>query len=125
MAVVYYLNTHVLKGMDGRVRTFAMTAVTAALVIVGGVGAHAIVFPADPTGWVGLACLTVFYALAIISLFFVLPKLPSTHTPALNIEPIALLFLAWLILGNTVSPLQVAGAFLTVGAIVWLGLSKR
>jgi drug/metabolite transporter (DMT)-like permease len=28
MAVVYYLNTHVLKGLDGRVRTFAMTAVT-------------------------------------------------------------------------------------------------
>ena len=46
MAVVYYLNTHVLKGVDGRVRTFAMTAVTATLVIVGGTAAHAIVFPA-------------------------------------------------------------------------------
>jgi drug/metabolite transporter (DMT)-like permease len=67
----------------------------------------------------------VFYCLAIISLFFVLPKLPPTHTAALNIEPIALLFLGWLILGNTVTPLQVAGAFLTVGAIVWLGASKR
>jgi drug/metabolite transporter (DMT)-like permease len=125
MAVVYYLNTHVLRGLDGRVRTFAMTAVTAALAIAGGTAAHAIVFPADATGWVGLACLSVFYCLAIISLFFVLPKLPSTHTAALNIEPIALLFLAWLILGNTVTPLQVAGAFLTVGAIVWLGASKR
>jgi len=125
MAVVYYLNTHVLKALDGRVRTFAMTAVTATLVILGGAATHAIVFPADASGWIGLACLTVFYGLAIISLFFVLPKLPSTHTAALNIEPIALLFLAWLILGNTVSPLQVGGAFLTVGAIVWLGLSKR
>jgi drug/metabolite transporter (DMT)-like permease len=102
-----------------------MTAVTATLAIAGGTAAHAIVFPADATGWIGLACLTVFYCLAIISLFFVLPKLPSTHTAALNIEPIALLVLAWLILGNTVTPLQVAGAFLTVGAIVWLGLSKR
>ena len=125
MTVVYYLNANALKPLDGRLRTFAMTAVTAALVILGGTAAHAIVFPADATGWVGLACLTVFYCLAIISLFFVLPKLPSTHTAALNIEPIALLFLAWLILGNTVTPLQVAGAFLTVGAIVWLGASKR
>jgi drug/metabolite transporter (DMT)-like permease len=125
MAVVYYLNTHVLKVLDGRVRTFAMTAVTAALVIAGGTAGHAIVFPADAAGWAGLAGLTVFYCIAIISLFFVLPRLPSTTTAALNIEPIALLFLAWLILGHTVTPLQVAGAFLTVGAIVWLGLSKR
>ena len=59
----------------------------------------------------------------MISLFFVLPRFLPTHTAALNFEPIALLVLAWLILGNTVTPLQVAGAFLTVGAIVWLGAS--
>ena len=125
MAVVYYLNTHVLKALDGRVRTFAMTAVTAVLVIAGGAAAHAIVLPRDAAGWAGLAGLTVFYGIAIISLFFVLPRIPSTTTAALNIEPIALLFLAWLILGHTVTPLQIAGAFLTVGAIVWLGVSKR
>ena len=125
MAVVYYLNTHVLRALDGRVRTFAMTAVTAALVIAGGAAAHAIVFPREAAGWAGLAGLTVFYCIAIISLFFVLPRLPSTTTAALNIEPIALLLLAWLILGHTVTPLQIAGAFLTVGAIVWLGVSKR
>jgi len=123
--VVYYLNTHVLRALDGRVRTFAMTAVTAALVIAGGAAAHAIVFPREAAGWAGLAGLTVFYCIAIISLFFVLPRLPSTTTAALNIEPIALLLLAWLILGHTVTPLQIAGAFLTVGAIVWLGVSKR
>ena len=125
MAVVYYLNTYVLKAMDGRVRTFAMTAVTAALMIAGGAAASAIVFPADATGWLGLATLTIFYCIAIISLFFALPRVPSTSTAALNIEPIALLFLAWLILGNTVTPLQIVGALLTVVAIVWLGASKR
>ena len=125
MAVVYYLNTHVLRALDGRVRTFAMTAVTAALVIAGGAAAHAIVFPREAAGWAGLAGQTVYYCIAIISLFFVLPRLPSTTTPALNIEPIALRLLAWLILGHTVTPLQIAGAFLTVGAIVWLGVSKR
>ena len=55
MAVVYYLNTYALKAMDGRVRTFAMTAVTAALMIAGGAAASAIVLPADATGWLGLA----------------------------------------------------------------------
>ena len=125
MAIVYYLNTHVLKSMDGRVRTFAMTAVTATIVIAGGAAAGLIVFPRDAAGWMGLAGLTFFYCIAMISLFFVLPRLPSTSTAALNIEPIALLFLAWVVLGHTVTPLQIAGALLTVGAIVWLGVAKR
>ena len=125
MTVVYYLNSHVLKAMDGRLRTFVMTAVTAALVIAAGTAAKAIVFPADTTGWIGLASLTFFYCIALISFFFVLPRVPSTHTAALNVEPIALLFLAWVFLGHTVTPLQIAGALLTVGSIVWLGLSKH
>jgi drug/metabolite transporter (DMT)-like permease len=125
MAMVYYLNTHVMRSMDGRVRTFAMTAVTATLAIAGGAAAHAIVFPSDATGWVGLAGLTVFYCIAVISLFFVLPRVPATSTAALNFEPIALLLLAFIFLGNTVTPLQLFGAFITVGAIVWLGVSKK
>jgi len=61
----------------------------------------------------------------MISLFFVLPHLPSTSTAALNFEPIALLVLGWLVLGITVTPLQIVGALLTVSAIAWLGVSKR
>jgi drug/metabolite transporter (DMT)-like permease len=125
MTVVYYLNSHVLKAMDGRLRTFVMTAVTAALVIAGGAATKAIVFPADTTGWIGLGSLTFFYCIAMISLFLVLPRIPSTSTAALNIEPIALLLLAWIFLGHAVTPLQIAGALLTVGSIVWLGASKH
>jgi len=33
--------------------------------------------------------------------------------------------LTWTFLGYTVTPLQVAGAFLVVSAIAWLGLMKR
>jgi hypothetical protein len=29
------------------------------------------------------------------------------------------------VLGQVVTPLQIAGAFVTVGAIVWLALSKK
>jgi drug/metabolite transporter (DMT)-like permease len=125
MALVYYLNSHVLKAVDGRLRTFAMTSVTAVLVIAGGAAAHALTFPADITGWIGLAALTSFYCVAVISLFFVLPRLPATSTAALNFEPIALLGLAWIFLGHTVTPLQLVGALVTVGAIVWLGISKK
>jgi drug/metabolite transporter (DMT)-like permease len=36
-----------------------------------------------------------------------------------------LLALAWIVLGQAVTPLQIAGAFLTVGAIAWLGMAKK
>ena len=125
MTLVYYLNANALKPLDGRLRTFAMTAVTAVLVVVAGTAAGAQVMPKDGTGWGGILLLAVFYCIAMISLFFVLPRLPTTTTAALNFEPIALLALGWLILGFTVTPLQLVGAVLTVSAIAWLGLLRR
>ena len=124
MTVVYYLNANALKSLDGRLRTFAMTAVTAVLVIVVATAAGAQAAPRDGLGWTGLALLAVFYCIAMMSLFYVLPRLPSTTTGALNFEPIALLVLAWLVLGHTVTVLQLVGAFVTVGAIAWLGAKK-
>ncbi|HET9350137.1 MAG TPA: EamA family transporter, partial [Burkholderiales bacterium] len=124
MTVVYYLNANALKPLDGRLRTFAMTAVTAVLAIVlaGAAGAQAL--PRDGAGWTGLALLAVFYCIAMMLLFYVLPRVPPTSTAALNFEPIALLVLTWLLLDHTLSPLQIVGAFLTVGAIAWLGVKK-
>lgn len=124
MTVVYYLNANALKPLDGRLRTFAMTAVTAVLVIVLAGAAGAQVLPRDGAGWTGLALLAVFYCIAMMLLFYVLPRVPATSTAALNFEPIALLVLTWLLLDHTLSPLQIVGAFLTVGAIAWLGVKK-
>jgi len=123
-AFVYFMNANALKALDGRLRTFSMTAVTA-VVVLGGAGADALTAPRDATGWLGLALLTVFYCIAMTTTFTVLPKVPAASTAALNFEPIALLGLAWIVLAQAVTPLQIAGAFLTVGAIAWLGISKK
>ena len=125
MAFVYFLNANALAALDGRLRTFVMTAVTALIVIVAAGSAGAMRFPADATGAAGLVSLTVFYCTAMIGLFAVLPRVPPAATAALNFEPIALLGLGWIFLDQRVSALQIAGAFLTVGAIAWLGSMKR
>ena len=125
MTIVYYLNANALKSLDGRLRTFAMTAVTAVIVVAVATAAGVQAPPKDTTGWAGLALLAGFYCVAMLSLFFVLPRLPTTITAALNFEPIALLVLGWLVLGFTVTPLQLVGAVTTVSAIAWLGLAKR
>jgi drug/metabolite transporter (DMT)-like permease len=124
MTVVYYLNANVLKSLDGRLRTCAMTTVTAVLVIVAGAATGTHMLPKDGAGWAGIVLLAVFYSIAMISLFFVLPRLPATTTAALNFEPIALLMLSWFVLGIGVAPLQIVGAVLTVSAIAWLSLIK-
>jgi drug/metabolite transporter (DMT)-like permease len=125
MAVVYYLNANALKPLDARLRTFAMTAVTAVLVIAAGSAGGMQAAPRDGAGWLGIALLAVFYCVAMIALFFALPRLPAASTAALNFEPIALLALSWVFLAQAVTPLQLLGAFLTVGAIAWLGIMKK
>lgn len=125
MTVVYFLNANALKPMDGRLRTCVMTAVTAVIVFAGGAAADAHALPQDGIGWIGLASLTTFYCVAMITLFFTIPRVPAATTAALNFEPIALLLLAWVFLGHTVTPLQIMGALLTVAGIAWLGVSKK
>ena len=125
MACVYYLNANALKAIDGRLRTFVMTAVTAVLVVAAGSAADLLALPKDATGFAGLVLLTLFYCTAMSALFLVLPLLPAASTAALNFEPIALLGLSWVFLGQAAAPLQIVGAFVTVGAIVWLGVAKR
>jgi len=107
-----------LKDVDGRLRTFLMMSVTALVVLIAGLASDAFAFPRAPAGWAGVALLTVFYAAAITSLFIVLPHLgPANYAVVLNFEPIAALALGWAILGQGVAPLQIAGAFIVIGAI--------
>ena len=124
MTVVYYLNANALKSLDGRLRTFAMTAVTAVLVVVVASAAGAQAAPRDALGWTGLVLLAVFYCIAMMSLFYVLPRVPSTSTGALNFEPIALIALTWIFLDHTITATQLVGALITVAAIAWLGVKK-
>jgi drug/metabolite transporter (DMT)-like permease len=114
-----------LKEVDGRLRSALTMAVVALIVVVVGNATGTFRAPADATGWLGLGLLSVFYATAITSVFVVLPRMGSaSYAVVLNFEPISLLFLGWVILGQAIAPIQVLGAFVVVGAIAWLGLKK-
>lgn len=125
-ATALYLITRWLGGMDGRLRSFLFMSVVAVVAIAGGAMADAFALPVDRTGWIAIVLLTVFYGTAITSIFVLLPKLGAVNNAAvLNFEPIAVLGLAWVILGQAVAPLQIAGAFIVVGAIAWMGVGKH
>jgi drug/metabolite transporter (DMT)-like permease len=124
-ATVLYLTGRWLKPVDGRMRAFVTSAVTGAVVLAVAWPADALSLPADSTGWIALSLVTVLYCMAFTSLFIVQP-LPgvSRYTAALNFEPIAVLFMGWAILGQTLKPLQLVGALAVIGAMVLLSSRK-
>jgi drug/metabolite transporter (DMT)-like permease len=82
--------------------------------------------PQSASGWLGLSLLTVLYGTGITVLLAVLPRLGVVgNSPILNIEPVVALVLAWLLLGQSIEPVQVAGGLLVVGVVMALGLRKR
>ncbi len=125
-ALALFFTTRHLQDVDGRLRTLLTMATTAVVIGLGGAAAGALALPADATGWVGLALLTVLYGTAITSIFTVVPRLAApSYTAALNFEPIAALALGWAILGQGVAPRQLVGAFIVVGAVVLIGAKKH
>ncbi len=120
------LTQHEAGDLDGRVRT-ATTMALAGVVALATVGLQgSFHLPTAPAGWGGLAALTFLYGTAFTIMFTVLPRLGVVGNSAImNVEPVFALALAWLVLGQAIAPVQVAGALVVVGAVIWLGLRRR
>ena len=124
-AAALYLTTRWLKDIDGRVRTLLATGTIAVVVLAAGALGDAFALPADTTGWVALMLVGLFYSAAVTSLFVVLPRIGLVNNAAaLNFEPIAVLAMAWVLLGQSMAPLQIVGALIVIGSIVALSTGK-
>ncbi len=120
------LTQHEAGDVDGRVRTVSTLGISGiiALVVVAAQGGFHL--PQAAPGWLGLAALTFLYGTAFTIMFTVLPKLGvAGSSPIMNVEPVVALVLAWALLGQSIAAIQVAGALIVVGAVMWLGLRKR
>ena len=120
------LTQHEAGGLDGRLRTFATMAMVALLAGAAVVWRGGLALPVSPAGWWGLALLTLLYGTGITILFTVLPRLGVVGNSAvMNVEPVFALVLAWLILDQHIAPVQVVGALVVVGAVIWLGTRRK
>ncbi|MFT3778512.1 MAG: DMT family transporter [Ottowia sp.] len=120
------LTQHEAGGLDGRVRTFGTMSMVGVLAAAGALATGGFAWPAGSTGWWGLALLTLLYGTGITILFTVLPRLGVVGNSAImNVEPVFALVLAWAVLGQAIAPVQVLGALLVVGVVIWLGLRRR
>jgi drug/metabolite transporter (DMT)-like permease len=127
-AMVMVLTDRWLLGVDGRIRScasMAVVAVCATVLAFSGAPGTGWALPQDTTGLVALAGLTLLYGIAITSIFVLFARLDMANNAiALNFEPVAALTLGWLLLGQTIGPLQLAGMAIVLAAILYLGLSK-
>ncbi|RYF39795.1 MAG: DMT family transporter [Comamonadaceae bacterium] len=117
---------HEAGDVDGRVRTATTMAIAGAvaLITVGLQGGFHL--PQAPAGWGGLAALTFLYGTAFTIMFTVLPKLGVVGNSAImNVEPVFALVLAWLVLGQSIAPMQIGGALVVVGAVMVLGMRRK
>ncbi len=122
---VLALTQHEVSALDGRLRTAVTMAIVGALAAVAALALDGPHWPRAAAGWWGLAALTLLYGTAITIVFTLLPRLGVVgSSPLMNVEPVAALGLAWALLGQAVAPMQVAGAFIVVGAVMALGLRR-
>lgn len=123
---VLVITEHKTAGLDGKVRTFfsLVLACSVALAVVGWQGGTH--WPQTDLGWWGLLGLTCLYGSGFTLMFTVLPKLGvAGNTAIMNAEPVFALALGWAILDQRIEPVQVVGALVVVGAVIFLGLRKR
>ncbi|HUX25800.1 MAG TPA: DMT family transporter [Burkholderiales bacterium] len=121
-----HLTARWLHDVDGRLRTLLTMSTVALLMLAAGTIAGDLALPSNPGGWLGLGLLMLFYGTAFTTMFVLLPRLDvMNNSAALNFEPIAVLFLAWPILGQSVAPRQIVGALIVVGAVIALGTGRR
>jgi drug/metabolite transporter (DMT)-like permease len=124
--LVLALTQHEVADLDGRLRTAITMGIVGVLALLGSLVQGGLHWPQAAAGWWGLALLTLLYGTAFTIMFTLLPRLGVVgSSPILNVEPVAALAMAWLLLGQSVSPVQVLGALLVVGAVMVLGLRRR
>jgi drug/metabolite transporter (DMT)-like permease len=94
-----------------------------ALGILAAAGGFAL--PVTGLGIAGLVGVAVTYVIAYVCWYLALSVVRPVRLAALfNIEPLVTLFVAWLALGERLSPLQLVGAALVLASILSMSLTK-
>ena len=101
----------------------SMVAVISLGLCIGQGGPH---LPQHYSGWLRMALLILLYGTAFTIMFTVLPRLGAVgNTSIMNVEPVCALILAWLILDQHISFMQIIGALIVVSGAILLGLRKN
>jgi drug/metabolite transporter (DMT)-like permease len=126
-AVVYSTYILVSAGVSERVGPLVLSALVCTgaattLTLVGAVGGDLHLGDVSAAGFGWLAAIAVVSTVVAVSLFFAGLKRvgPSTASILSTVEPVTTVLLAFLIFGESLGPVQLAGGALVVGAVLVL-----
>jgi drug/metabolite transporter (DMT)-like permease len=128
-ASALWLTEHKLSALRGSLRSMLTMLIVFSSALLAGASdllPGGVTQPAAQTGWIALGVLALLYGVGFTLLFVCMPRLDMMrNAPVMNIEPVATLLLGWLILGQTLSQMQMGGGMIVVGGIVLLTYRKQ
>ncbi len=117
-AALTLLSVRVMRECDPRAASLNMQFSATAIFLVIWLIAGEVAVPSNPFGWGALLAMPVFYAVAITAYFGAVAVAGSVRASFLmNVEPIFTITLGFVVLGQTLTSGQLAGAALVIGAI--------
>jgi drug/metabolite transporter (DMT)-like permease len=128
-ASALWLTEHKLSALRGSLRSMLTMLIVFCSALLAGASdllPGGVTQPTAQTGWIALGVLALLYGVAFTLLFVCMPRLDMMrNAPVMNIEPVATLLLGWLILGQTLSQMQIGGGMIVVSGIVLLTYRKQ
>jgi drug/metabolite transporter (DMT)-like permease len=125
-AGVLVVSTHRLSHINAKSRTFWMMLSTTAGVAAATLAGDALMWPKSALGLWAVAGVCVLYSIGLVALFTSATRIGPLRTGlVMNLEPIVAIGGSWLLLGQGLTPVQLAGGALVIAGIIGAQMSKR
>ena len=106
--------------VDGVVAVFHMGTVACVVLVSIAIVSGEVRLPEGRVGWTGLAAVVALQALSLPLFYLALPRIGSLKAGMIaNVQPVVSIALAYLIIGEVMSPAQLAGGALVLAGI-WM-----
>ncbi len=124
-SIITVASGQVMRTQDPRLFTFHMQIsaglIYLAICLVDG----DVALPHTVKGWAGLISLPLFYAASMLGFFGAIALIGSIRASLLmNLEPVFTIAAGFLILGQVLTPVQLLGAALVIGAVLAVRIEK-
>ena len=124
-SIIAVASGRVMQTQDPRIFTFHLQISAGLIYLAICLIAGDIDLPGTAKGWAGLISLPVFYAVSTLGFFGAIAMIGSIRASLLmNLEPVFTIAAGFVILGQVMTPLQLAGAALVIGAVFAVRIEK-
>ena len=125
-AVMVHVSGRSMRGEDRRAVMLHAMLVTSLVVSAAALLGADLAWPASTRGWLALAGATVFFIVATFALFTAIGLIGALGTAIVdNTSPVWAILFAWLLLDERLSGMQLLGAGLVLGAVVYVQLREQ